>query len=189
MPSWMEKNTRRLEKPRQLLPACLPETGGTWADFGCGEGIFTIVLYELVGPECELHAIDKNRGALRRLQANFTEMYPQATLHTHRADFKNPVDLPELDGFVIANALHFVTDDQKQEVLQRLTDYLKPGGRGIVVEYNAQRGNFAVPHPLDDAGFIELGRKIGLEDVHIPARVPSSFMGEMYAGIGLAPSP
>lgn len=189
MPTWLEKNARRLEKPRQLLPNCLPEPGGTWADIGCGEGVFTVVLYEIIGPDCEIHAVDKNRGALRRLEANFAETHPQATLHAHKADFRDPLELPQLDGLVIANALHFVIDEQKGEVLQRLVHNLKPGGRAIIVEYNAQRGNLAVPYPLDDAGFIELGRKTGLADLRIAARTPSSFMGEMYAGVGIAPSP
>jgi ubiquinone/menaquinone biosynthesis C-methylase UbiE len=189
MSTWLEKNARRLEKPRQLLPNCLPEPGGTWADFGCGEGVFSVVLYEIIGPDCEIHAVDKNRGVLRRLKANFADVYPQATIHAHKADFRKPLDIPKLDGFVIANALHFVFDDQKEEVLQSLIHHLKPGGRAIIVEYNAHRGNLAVPHPLDDAGFIELGRKIGLVDVRISARAPSSFMEEMYAGVGITPSP
>ena len=55
----------------------------------------------------------------------------------------------------MANSLHFVAD--KAPVLSRLIRLLKPGGRLIVVEYNTSRGNSAVPYPLDEHGFLELG--------------------------------
>jgi ubiquinone/menaquinone biosynthesis C-methylase UbiE len=189
MNTWLEKNARKLEKPRQLLPPCIPDAGGVWADIGSGVGIFTAVLYELVGPDCDIHAVDKNRRSLQKLAAHFSETNPQAVLHSHKEDFRQPLDLPSLDGFVMANALHFVRDDQKRVVLSQLVEYLKPGGRAIIIEYNAHRGNFAVPYPLDEVGFLELAKEIGLQNAHIAAKVPSSFMGEMYAGVGLAPSP
>ncbi len=189
MNSWLEKNARKLEKPRQLLPPCIPKPGGVWADIGCGEGIFTAVLYELVGPDCEIYAADKNRRPLQRLLNNFAELYPEANVMTLQQDFTQPLDLPALDGFVMANALHFVKDSKKRVVLNQLTSLLKPGGRAIIIEYNARRDNFAVPHPLDEKGFVELASEVGLVDVHIAAKVASSFMGEMYAGVGIALSP
>jgi ubiquinone/menaquinone biosynthesis C-methylase UbiE len=189
MTSWLDRNARKIEKPRALLPSCIPEEGGTWADFGCGEGIFTSVLYELVGPECTIHAVDTNRRSLRKLKANFSETHPLANLTIHQADFTQPLALPPLDGFVIANALHFIRDELKEEVLSLLVRYLKPAGRAIVIEYNSRRSNFVVPHAMDEKQFIQLAGRIGLLDVSIASRVPSSFMGEMYAGVGVASSP
>lgn len=185
--SWLERNARKLEKPRILLPPCIPGRGGTWADFGCGEGIFTVVLYELLGPECEIHAVDKNVRSLRNLTKNFSAMHPGAILPAHHADFTQALDLPALDGFVIANALHFLRDSLKERVFARLVGLLKPGGRAIVIEYNSHRGNYAVPHPLDEAGFQQLADAVDLEQISITAKTPSSFMGEMYAGVGLVP--
>jgi ubiquinone/menaquinone biosynthesis C-methylase UbiE len=189
MSAWLERNARKLEKPRQLLPPCIPNSGGVWADIGCGEGIFTVVLYELVGPDCEIYAVDKKQRNLQMLLNNFEEIYPEAVVHGVNSDFRQPLDIPALDGFVMANALHFIPDDEKRAVLSRLVNLLKPGGRAIIIEYNARRGNFAVPHPLDELGFLELAKEIGLQDVSIASKVPSSFMGEMYAGVGIAPSP
>jgi ubiquinone/menaquinone biosynthesis C-methylase UbiE len=188
MNTWLEKNARKLEKPSHLLPPCIPETGGIWADFGCGEGIFTAVLYELVGPDCEIYAVDKKQRILQTLLNNFEERYPEAVVHVVNSDFRQPLDIPALDGFVMANALHFIKHDQKHSVLNQLVKHLKPGGRAVIIEYNARRGNIAVPHPLDELGFLELAKEIGLQDVQIAARVPSSFMGEMYAGVGITAS-
>ena len=189
MNSWLEKNARKLEKPRQLLPPCIPKPGGVWADFGCGEGIFTAVLYELVGPQCEIYAVDKNRRPLQKLLNNFAELYPEANVMTLQQDFIQSLDLPDLDGFVMANALHFIQDDLKGNALHQLVKLLKPGGRAIIIEYNTRRDNLAVPHPLDETGFRELAMEVGLQEIQIAAKVPSSFMGEMYAGVGIAPSP
>jgi SAM-dependent methyltransferase len=120
---------------------------------------------------------------------NFEQLYPEAIIHALHKDFRQPLDIPALDGFVMANALHFTKDDQKRNALNRLVKHLKPGGRAIIIEYNADKSNFAVPHPLHESEFIELAREIGLMEVQIAAKVPSSFMGEMYAGVGIAPSP
>jgi hypothetical protein len=64
---------------------------------------------------------------------------------------------------------------------------LKPGGRFILVEYNASWGNFAVPHPLDEDGFLALAGEVGLRQARILARIPSTFLGEMYSGMGVTP--
>ena len=65
--------------------------------------------------------------------------------------------------------------------------FLKPGSRLIVVEYNTNQGNPAVPYPLDDRNWLELAAQVGLREARIASRIPSSFLGEMYAGMGLAP--
>jgi ubiquinone/menaquinone biosynthesis C-methylase UbiE len=80
----------------------------------------------------------------------------------------------------MANSLHFVKE--KRPVLRHLVRLLKPGGRLIVVEYNTRRGNMAVPYPLDELDFLNLAQEAGLQKPRILTRVPSSFLGEMYAG-------
>jgi len=181
---WAQREARRIQKATALLRPGIPGPGGVWADIGCGDGIFTSALYTLIQPDGEIHAVDRDQFALDALARNFAESYPDATLHTLRADFTRELTLPALDGMIMANSLHFVAD--KAPVLTRLIRLLKPTGRLIVVEYNTSRGNSAVPYPLDEHGFLELGRQIGLREARILSRIPSSFLGEMYAGMGLA---
>ncbi len=178
---------RRFEKPRQLLPAALGRQGGRWADLGCGDGVFTAVLYQLLGPTSEIHAVDRDARALARLRRSFHASFPEASVQVMQADFRRPLDLPPLDGILMANSLHFIPDRERVEVLLPIVSHLVPGGRLVVVEYNARRGNFAVPHPLDPNGFLALAEQVGLEHGAISARTPSRFMGEMYTGTAEAP--
>ena len=182
MCTWAEREARRIHKAITLLQLGIPGAGGVWADIGCGDGIFTSALHSLIRPDDEIYAVDQDQYALDALVRNFAASYPDALLHPVCADFTRGLGLPRLDGLVMANSLHFVTD--KAPVLTRLTRLLKPGGRLIVVEYNTGRGNPAVPYPLDEAGFLKLAADVGLRDVRITARIPSSFLGEMYAGTG-----
>lgn len=174
----------RIEKARTLLEPGIPGPGGVWADLGCGDGIFTTALYALVRPGGEIYAVDKSRRALDRLQRHLTSEHPGATVHPLQADFTRPLALPPLDGVVMANSLHFVR--KKALVLAQIAALLKPGGRLIVVEYNASRGNFAVPYPLDEQGFLDLACVAGLAQARIISRIPSTFLGEMYGGLAFA---
>ena len=187
MSVWAEREARRIEKARSLIRPGIPGAGGIWADLGCGDGIFTSALHTLVRPGGEIYSVDRDRRALQALTRNFAESYPDASLHPIHADFTHPLTLPRLDGLVMANSLHFVRN--KTPILAQIARLLKPGGRLIVVEYNTAKSNFAVPHPLDEAGFLALARQVGLREARILAKIPSSFLGEMYAGTGLADPP
>lgn len=181
---WAEREAYRIEKSLTLLHPALPESdGGIWADIGCGDGIFTSALHSLLSAPHEIYAVDKNRRSLKALARNFAESYPTATVHPRHADFTRPLSLPPLDGLLLTNSLHFVRD--KESVLAHLVELLKPEGRLIIVEYNTNRGNYAVPHPVDEIGFRKLTEAVGLVQARIAAKVPSRFLGEMYAGVAL----
>jgi precorrin-6B methylase 2 len=87
--------------------------GGTWADLGAGTGAFTLALAELVGPGGEVIAVDRDRGALRELEQALRP--GGAAVRTLSADFTKQIDLPSLDGIVMANSLDFVEWGQRQQ--------------------------------------------------------------------------
>ena len=181
---WAQREARRIQKAITLLRPGIPGPGGVWADIGCGDGIFTSALHALIQPEGEIYAVDRDQFVLDALARHFAESYPDATLQTLRADFTHELTLPALDGMVMANSLHFVAD--KAPVLARLVRLLKPAGRLMVVEYNTSLGNSAVPYPLDDTSFLKLAGQVGLREARIIAKIPSSFLEEMYAGLAVA---
>jgi SAM-dependent methyltransferase len=166
-----------------LLRSGVPQPGGVWADFGSGHGAFTLALAELLGPGSRLYSIDRDGGALRQQAQMMAERFPGVELHTLAADFTRPLAPapPALDGLVMANALHYVPDREKAAVVQLLKSYLKPAGRWLMVEYNVDRGNPWVPHPLTYSTWETLARRCGFEHVRWLATRPSSFLKEFYA--------
>jgi len=152
-------------------------SGGTWADLGAGTGAFTLALAELVGPTGEVVAIDRDRGALRDLERALRP--GGATVRTMSADFTKPIELPLLDGIVMANSLHFVKD--KLPVLTLVRAMLKRSGRLLLVEYDADRGNTWVPHPMSFETWRALADANGFSGTRKLASVPSRFLGRIFS--------
>jgi ubiquinone/menaquinone biosynthesis C-methylase UbiE len=151
--------------------------GGTWADLGAGTGAFTLALAELVGPGGEVIAVDRDRGALRELERALRP--GGAAVRTLGADFTKPLDLPPLDGIVMANSLHFVRD--KTPVLAHVHRMLKPSGRLLVVEYGADKGNHWVPHPMSFETWRTLADGNGFTGTRRLGSQPSRFLGQIYS--------
>jgi ubiquinone/menaquinone biosynthesis C-methylase UbiE len=166
-----------------LLRRGVPSAGGSWADFGSGEGAFTLALRELIGPGSEIWSIDKDRGRLDRQAQVFRTNFPGSNVHFVHADLSRPMDLPPLDGVVMANSLHFFRD--KENVLRGVREYLKEEGRLVLVEYNVDSGNAWVPHPLSFGTFRVLAPQAGFSEPHLLATVPSRFLREIYSALAL----
>jgi tRNA A58 N-methylase Trm61 len=155
--------------------------GGTWADFGSGTGAFTLALAELIGPSGALHSIERDEYAIRQQQRAMHDRFPDRRVHYHTADFTRPIDLPALDGLVIANALHFYR--QPLSIVQRLKAFLKSGGRFVIVEYNVEQGNSAVPYPISLEHWVELAASAGFAHTERLATRPSRFLKEFYSAV------
>lgn len=169
-----------------LLRDGVPGPGGVWADFGSGTGAFTLALADLIGSTGEIYSVDLNQNALRKQERSMHARFPQLTVRYLVADFTEPLDLPPLDGAVMANALHF--QRKKDRVVQLIYNCLRPGGRFILVEYNVDRGNRWVPYPLSYESWETLARRHGFVDVRILATRPSRFLGEIYSAVSRKPA-
>ncbi|HEY7350045.1 MAG TPA: methyltransferase domain-containing protein [Ktedonobacterales bacterium] len=168
----------------RLLRAGVSEPeGGVWADLGSGSGAFTLALADLLGPTGEIYSVDKDRGALREQEKALRARFPATTVNYLAADFSQRLDLPPLDGVVMANSLHF--QREKGPALQLVRGYLKPPGRLILVEYNADRGNWWVPYPLSYRTWEALARQQGFTSTTLLATIPSRYLGEIYSALSL----
>ena len=176
-----------MSKERDLILPGISEGGGRWADLGSGTGIFTRTLRDILGAEAEIFSVDRDSGSLVEQRRVFAAEYPDANIHYIQADFTLPLNLPSLDGILIANSLHYVRYDRQQDVLRQIITYLRPGGSLIIVEYNAQHGNLWVPYPVHYELFVSLAGQIGLQNICRLATVPSRFLNEMYAARGTHP--
>ncbi|HKY51973.1 MAG TPA: class I SAM-dependent methyltransferase [Candidatus Limnocylindria bacterium] len=164
----------------RLLKGGVPR-GGRWADLGAGTGAFTLALAELVGPGGEVIAVDRDARALGELEAAVTR--GGATVRTMRADFTRAMDLASLDGVVMANSLHFVRD--KAAALAHVHRLLRPGGRLVLVEYDADRGNEWVPYPLTFETWRDLADANGFGETRKLASVPSRFLHAIFSALSL----
>ncbi len=167
-----------------LQPAQLP-SGGTWADLGAGSGAFTLALRELVGPEARIYAVDKDAARLRELQREYAARFGSTeNLHVEPGDFSGPLDLPPLDGALMANALHYFRGEAgKPEILRHVGAYMRAGAALLLVEYNVDSGNMWVPYPLSFKTWQALAPRAGFSTPRLLARHPSSFLREFYSAV------
>lgn len=157
--------------------------GTRWADLGAGEGAFTLALADLLGPEGSIVSVDRDRRALDVQGRRLHEAFPDARVETLVADFTRPLDLPLLDGIVMANSLHF--EREQLAVLGLVRAYLRPAGHLVIVEYDADHGNQWVPFPISYRAWTALAAEAGFRDTRRLASVPSRFLGSIYSALSL----
>jgi ubiquinone/menaquinone biosynthesis C-methylase UbiE len=153
--------------------------GETWLELGSGTGAFTLALAELVGPGGTIHSVDRDRGALATQLAAVRDRFAGVQLRQRAADFTRPLGFSGMDGVLMANALHFVKD--KAPVFALVRSYLKPRGRFVLVEYDVDRGNLWVPHPISYTTWLAVAPGAGFSGARLLGRVPSRFLRAIYA--------
>ena len=166
-----------------LLRGGIHQPGGVWADFGSGTGAFTLALAELIGPAGVIYSIERDRSALAQQERSLRERFPTSIVHYCVADFTRPIrdSVPALDGIVMANALHF--QRSQEPIVQLLRSYLRLQGRFILVEYNLEQGNSAVPYPVSYRQWEDLAQRCGFTRTQRLMTRPSRFLKEIYSAV------
>jgi ubiquinone/menaquinone biosynthesis C-methylase UbiE len=165
-----------------LIQAGVPGDGGTWADLGAGTGNFTRALGKLLGPHGTIYAVDRVASEHPARSSNDVA----GVIHWMTTDFSLSMHLPSLDGILMANALHFILD--QAVVLAHVCEYLRPGGRFVLVEYAVERPLAYVPHPVPLRRFMSLAEAVGLVSAaQIGERHSPSTGISMYAALALKP--
>ncbi len=167
----------------RLIAPGIDHQGGTWADFGAGWGAFTLALRDLIGPEGEIFAIDRDRSALASLRQGMIRQFPETYLHLLEGDIRQPPELPPLGGIVAANSLHYVDKKQQTRTLQLWSTLLKPDGRIVLVEYDSNNPNQWVPYPISFERLGTLARDAGLPTPTLLATHPSRWSGGIYSSM------
>ena len=153
--------------------------GGTWLELGSGSGAFTLALAELLGPGGTIHSVDTDRAALATQATAVRSRFDAVRLDQRVADFTRPLGFSGMDGVLMANSLHFVK--AKAPVLALVRGYIKPGGTFVLVEYDADRGNLWVPHPISFRTWSALAPTSGFTETRLLGRVPSRFLNAIYS--------
>lgn len=130
---------------RMLEPAAI-QPGQQVLDVGCGTGTLALVASTLAGPAGKVFGIDPSPEMIdvARRKANKTDL---------GADFRVGLiqDIPFSDGqFDVALSSlmfhHLADDDTKRRGLAEMRRVLKPGGRCLIIDFDASGG--PIPHRL-----------------------------------------
>ena len=148
----------------------------TWADLGCGEGLFTKALSQFLPPGSLIHAVDTNKYALSKVSVK-----EGIDLQVIEMDFvKDALPLNDISGILMANSLHYVKD--KQAFIRKLTDCLSDDGYFLMVEYDTDIANHWVPYPISFYSLKQL-----FAPFHFTAgelmQLPSRYNRMMYSAI------
>ncbi len=146
-----------------------------WADLGCGSGIFTLALANLLAEESVIYAIDKKKQSILQPHGLNTK------IEIIQADFVNDeLTVPPLDGILMANSMHFVR--RKNLLLDKLMHYFKNGGQFIIIEYEIPQANPWVPYPIGFSTLKELFTGFGFSNIVKLAEKKSIYQsGKIYS--------
>lgn len=150
----------------------------TWADLGCGDGLFTRALAGLLPAGSLIYAFDKTRHEPQRGNTSATDI-----LFRH-ADFTAPgLELPSPDGILMANSLHYVAD--KPAFLRNIRAACKPQAAFLLVEYDIEKPvPVWVPYPLSFKQCNKLFQEAGFANVTRLATRPSLYgRGNLYSAL------
>ena len=147
-----------------------------WADLGAGAGLFTRALASKLAPGSTIYAVDKERPVIASDMGGII-------VEAMALDFvTDPFPFTQLDGILMANALHYVRD--KQPFLQKIMDSICDSGVLLLVEYDTDKAVPKwVPYPVGFQSLNALLAGYGFTDIRRLGTYPSAFGGRMYSAV------
>ncbi|WP_260264733.1 class I SAM-dependent methyltransferase [Elizabethkingia bruuniana] len=143
-----------------------------WTDLGCGKGLYTNALAEILPGGSEIYSIDKDNQTLPIVNPEIKTEFIQ---HDFSKDL--PVHIENLDGILMANSLHYILD--KEQLLRNLKLKMKSKGRFVIIEYDTQRANSWVPYPINFIELKELFAKLGYPKIEKIAQRKSVYQNNV----------
>jgi hypothetical protein len=119
--------------------------------------------------------VDVDRRALQAQVRELSTRHPSVTVTAVHGDFTMDLEIPDLEGIVMANSLHFQRDTCA--VLRHVSRWLKSGGRIVIVEYDAQKAGPWLPTPVPPAALALAAECAGLSAPRLLARRASRYHG------------
>lgn len=159
------------EDAANLIKPAFRQTGKqSWADLGCGAGIFTVALASCLGRESRIFAVDLRKPEI---------VYKGIETDCIAADFTHPAfELHGLDGILMANSLHYVAD--QPAFLEKIKTFFIADPRFIIIEYDTDIANPWVPYPLSLESARRLFDLAGCAEISLLNRYASVYGPEMY---------
>jgi ubiquinone/menaquinone biosynthesis C-methylase UbiE len=106
--------------------------GQTVLDFGCGSGYYAIPVAKIIGEQCRVYALEKDRMELERLISRAKLMGLKNIVSLDAKDKSIiPLDDESVDAVLLYDVLHhyfYPRKDERRKLLTELWRVLKPGG-------------------------------------------------------------
>jgi hypothetical protein len=147
-----------------------------WADLGCGSGLFTRALSGQLHTGSTIYAIDNKISAFQN-----SSVSNDVIIKTLQSDFvHDDLHLQDLDGILMANALHFVRN--KKQFIEKVTQLFRSVPVFLLVEYDTDTPNPWVPFPLSFTNLKKLFTDLGFHSVKKISEKKSLYRsGKMYS--------
>lgn len=150
----------------------------TWADLGCGSGLFTYALASLLKDESVIYAVDKNISSFNKNPFLKNILIKPVELNFE----KTSLPFNKLDGILMANSLHYVKN--KKDFLEKTKTCLNTDGCFLIVEYDMETANHWVPYPINFSSLKKLFHDVGFSFVEKISERPSVFnRANLYSAI------
>jgi precorrin-6B methylase 2 len=134
---WLERAERETqEQPQLVIDALEIKPGQTIADLGAGSGYYSFRIAPLVGPTGKVLAIDIEPTMLEAIAQRASREHV-ANITTVRSSERDPNLAPHsVDLLFMVDVYHEL--EYPYEVLSKVREALKPGGRVALIEYRAE---------------------------------------------------
>ena len=162
----------KIEQAIELLSGVegMNKSNQHWADLGCGDGLFTLALANLIGKESVIHAVDTNQTSL----SNIPDLENSILIQKHKLDFvQKPLPFKNLDGVLMANSFHFVKD--KNVFVSKLKSNLTSSHKLILIEYDMDTANKWVPYPISYAKLERFFKELNYRSIDKLHETPSIY--------------
>ncbi|HTE42745.1 MAG TPA: class I SAM-dependent methyltransferase [Steroidobacteraceae bacterium] len=170
---WLERPERESEEqPALVIEAMNLKGGETVVDFGAGSGYYTFRLAEAVGPKGTVIAVDIEQKMLdfirqRAARENRTNV---GLLRSTETDPRLPSN--RVDWLIMVDVYHELSFPY--EVMSRIRDALKPGGRVALIEFRKEDPAVRIKevHKMSEAQAIKEMAAVGLEHEQTISTLP-----------------
>ncbi|HEX5154043.1 MAG TPA: methyltransferase domain-containing protein [Parafilimonas sp.] len=166
----------QLAQAVELIRHPIDSKQNVWADLGCGDGLFTNALSQLLVKDSLIYAVDKDRRSLSKISVKEGILLKQLEL-----DFiEDKLPFENLSGILMANSFHYVKN--KESFIQKCIDCLSDDGYFLFVEYDRDVSNPWVPYPVS---FVSLRNLFSAFNYTVKKlrQLPSRYSGLMYSAV------
>jgi len=134
MEKWLKNQSETILKEFGL------KKGQKILDFGCGQGIYSLIASKIVGPEGKVYAIDSDEeGLLKKLKKKIkTQKITNIQIIETSGEISIPLNNSSIHVFLIYDVYHLLDDAEQEHLLKEAYRLLKENG---IVSYHATHIN------------------------------------------------